>query len=144
MTFESSKQKLESNLQRRLSDRPKAQELMDRNILKEELRTLAPSLAGPAEELEKAHKMDVLSHMIENRPDKESLVQHNILKDYSGAPALASASEDLKKAVVSDMLAHKIEERPSVETLVKSHILKEGEVGARPMTEKAKGKKAAP
>ncbi|KAJ7497158.1 hypothetical protein FB451DRAFT_1010959, partial [Mycena latifolia] len=65
-----------------------------------------------------------LEERLANRPEKEALIQRNILKDDKGlAPALVAAKEQLQRAQLEDRLANAIAQRPAREELEKSGIL---------------------
>ncbi|KAJ8663192.1 hypothetical protein O0I10_001369 [Lichtheimia ornata] len=94
-----------------LTQRPDAQELVDKNILKDP--KVAPALQQQRDELSKARIQDTLRHKIDHRPTREELVEHHILEPAMG--------EDFQK--MQDSLKEKITERPDRETLVQQGIL---------------------
>ncbi|KAG0251591.1 hypothetical protein DFQ27_008650 [Actinomortierella ambigua] len=68
------------------------------------------------------HHID-LNKFLQSRPDPQTLVERNILKDPKIAPALQQQAEDLKRARLESTLAHKIENRPTAQDLIDHHIL---------------------
>ncbi|KAK0504914.1 hypothetical protein EDD18DRAFT_318550 [Armillaria luteobubalina] len=72
--------------------------------------------------------MQNLEKRLSERPDKNELVERNILKDDKGiAPALVAAKEKLQRSQLEDKLDHALQQRPKAEELVKGGIL----LGAR-------------
>ncbi|KAK0485651.1 hypothetical protein IW261DRAFT_737896 [Armillaria novae-zelandiae] len=73
--------------------------------------------------------MQNLEKRLSERPDKNELVERNILKDDKGiAPALVAAKEKLQRSQLEDKLDHALQQRPKAEELVKGGILLESEV----------------
>ncbi|KAI9314028.1 hypothetical protein BX666DRAFT_1969471 [Dichotomocladium elegans] len=101
----------ETKLDNFLSHRPDAQELVEKNILKDP--KVAPALQQHLEDLEKARLQDALRHKIEHRPTRDELVEQHILEPKN--------EEAFKKA--HDVLETKISERPNPETLLEQGIL---------------------
>ena len=75
--------------------------------------------------LEKAQLQDILRTKIEKRPNRELLVQKNILPDSApkAAPALQLKCNELKRARLADDLNEKLAKRPGPLELVESGIL---------------------
>ncbi|KAK0241936.1 hypothetical protein EDD85DRAFT_421163 [Armillaria nabsnona] len=72
--------------------------------------------------------MQNLEKRLSERPDKNELVERNILKDDKGiAPALVAAKEKLQRSQLEDKLDHALQQRPKAEELVKGGILFESE-----------------
>jgi hypothetical protein len=69
--------------------------------------------------------MTALEKRLYMRPDKQELVERNILKDESLAPSLVAAAEKLKRSQLEDKLGHSIQQRPRPEELIKEGILRE-------------------
>ncbi|PBK91330.1 hypothetical protein ARMGADRAFT_931824, partial [Armillaria gallica] len=68
--------------------------------------------------------MQNLEKRLSERPDKNELVERNILKDDKGiAPALVAAKEKLQRSQLEDKLDHALQQRPKAEELVKGGIL---------------------
>ncbi|KAI8993503.1 hypothetical protein BDB01DRAFT_847377 [Pilobolus umbonatus] len=65
-----------------------------------------------------------LEEQLAHRPDVQSLVDRNIIKDPKVAPALQQHLEELEKRKIEDNLRHKIDHRPSPAELVEHNILK--------------------
>ncbi|KJE93458.1 hypothetical protein CAOG_04246 [Capsaspora owczarzaki ATCC 30864] len=94
----------------------------------------AASLINSTEDAADLHSRDAtmastgitLDQKLASRPDKETLVERNILKDSHLAPALQAAEEELKKQRMEDKLNHMIEHRPPVHDLVEHNIIKDG------------------
>ncbi|PSS37877.1 hypothetical protein PHLCEN_2v345 [Hermanssonia centrifuga] len=72
-------------LEKRLTQRPEKQELMERNILKDD--KVAPSLQAARDQLKKSQLQDKLDQALLQRPKREELVEGGILKDET--PVLA-------------------------------------------------------
>lgn len=75
-------------------------------------------------ELERQRITDNLKKGLEKRPDKESLVERNILPDSTAAPALQEKQKELEKHMRADSLEKGLQNRPSPDELVKEGILK--------------------
>ncbi|KAG6810287.1 hypothetical protein H0H93_010232 [Arthromyces matolae] len=67
-----------SELERRLSARPDKQELIERNVLKDD-KGIAPSLIAAREKLERSQLEDKLDHALQQRPKAAELVKEGIL-----------------------------------------------------------------
>jgi len=65
-----------------------------------------------------------LEKRLSARPDKQELVNRNVLKDDKGvAPRLIAAKEQLERSQLEDKLDHALQQRPKAEKLVKEGIL---------------------
>jgi len=71
-----------------------------------------------------------LEKQLSARPEKNQLVDRNILKEDTVAPALQAVKEKLQRSQLEDKLDHALQQRPTAEELVKEGILKEDEVPA--------------
>jgi len=72
-----------------------------------------------------------LEKQLNERPDKNELIERNILKDDKGiAPALIAAREKLERSRLEDKLDHALQQRPKPEELVQQGILKDKETPA--------------
>jgi len=69
-----------------------------------------------------------LDKAIGHRPEKQELVEKNILKDDKVAPALQAAKEQLQRAQLEDKIDYGLQHRPKADDLVKKGILQEDEV----------------
>lgn len=65
----------------------------------------------------------MLKNKISSRPDRQLLIEHNILSDTTAAPAIQKTQRQLKRARLADDLNDKIAARPGVLELVASNIL---------------------
>ncbi|RKP21737.1 hypothetical protein ROZALSC1DRAFT_26880 [Rozella allomycis CSF55] len=92
-------------------------------------------------ELQRAKLGNSLEHFLEKRPEKDELVNANILKggiqlkakvEINVAPNLVAASLELERAKIEDVLAHKLEKRPEKDELVNLNILKGGVADTAP------------
>ncbi|GAA96103.1 uncharacterized protein L969DRAFT_17169 [Mixia osmundae IAM 14324] len=72
-----------------------------------------------------------LESLLKNRPQRDELVDKNILKDSRVAPALQAAEAELARAQAKDTLEAKLQARPMPEELVQEGIAQKGEVGPR-------------
>ena len=61
---------------------------------------------------------------LSNRPEKDELVQKNILPDSTAAPALQEKQKELSKHMRANSLEKSLQNRPKPEDLVKEGILK--------------------
>jgi len=72
-------------------------------------------------------KVDKLGKAISHRPEKQELVEKNILKDDTVAPALQAAREQLQRAQLEDKIDHGLQNRPKADDLIKKGILQADE-----------------
>jgi len=79
---EETRQKLE----KRLSERPDKNELVERNILKDD-KSVAPRLIAAREKLERSRLEDKLDHALQQRPKPDELVKSGILTEEEAPPA---------------------------------------------------------
>ena len=84
------KQKLGKNLESFLINRPKLDDLEQRNIVKET--KVAPTLVAKALELEKSQIKDKLEQKLERRLTKDELIKRKILTPEEEAAAAAAAA----------------------------------------------------
>jgi hypothetical protein len=84
------------------------------------------ALQQAAVELNRNKVTDSLKKGLEHRPDRESLVERNILPDSNAAPALQAHQRELEKHMRRDSLEKKLADRPKPEDLIREGIL-EGE-----------------
>jgi len=66
---------------------------------------------------------DDLEKKIEQRPAKDELIEHNIMKATTMDPSLQSAAIALEKHKLEENLAKKIQERPDPQELKEKNIL---------------------
>ena len=85
------------------------------------------ALQAKALELERQRATDNLKKGLENRPDRDTLVERNILPDSTVAPALQGHQKELEKHMRADNLEKGLQHRPSPDELVKKGILEAGE-----------------
>ena len=78
-------------------------------------------------ELERQRITDNLKKGLSSRPEKDDLVQKNILPDSTVAPALQEKQKELEKHMRANSLEKNLQNRPKPEELVKEGILKEDE-----------------
>eukprot|EP00127_Corallochytrium_limacisporum_P005971 Clim_evm48s215 gene=Clim_evmTU48s215 len=83
---------------------------------------LGSGCADPSIDKDTASK--ALQAKLENRPAKDVLLQHNVLKDASVSPALQERKIQLEKQQVKDLLNRAIVDRPGPMDLVKESIMK--------------------
>lgn len=111
----------EEFLSKRLANRPDAQDLKNRNILRDT--TAAPALQSAQQELERQKITDNLKKGLERRSDREILVERNILPDSSAAPALQAHQKELERHMRRDSLDKHLHNRPKPEDLIEKGIL---------------------
>jgi len=68
-----------------------------------------------------------LEKRLKERPDRDELVERNILKDSKVAPALAATKAKLQRSQLEDKLDSALAKRPPAEQLVQEGILQETE-----------------
>lgn len=61
---------------------------------------------------------------LSHRPEKESLVQRNILPESTAAPSIQGQQKELEKHMRADSLEKHLQARPDKEALLKGGILK--------------------
>ncbi|KAK3367458.1 hypothetical protein B0H63DRAFT_489214 [Podospora didyma] len=71
-----------------------------------------------------ARKNSLESHLM-HRPDRQELVEKNILPASTAAPGLLANQKELEKHMRADSLNEKISHRPPPETLLKEGVLHE-------------------
>jgi len=86
------------------------------------------ALQAKALELERQRATDNLKKGLSHRPDRDTLVERNILPDSSAAPALQGHQRELERHMRADSLEKGLQSRPDPETLVKKGILEEDEI----------------
>ncbi|CCM00405.1 uncharacterized protein FIBRA_02435 [Fibroporia radiculosa] len=67
--------------------------------------------------------VEKLERRLSLRPDKQDLVERNILKESNVAPSLQAAKDRLERSQLEDKLEHALQQRPKAEELVKDGIL---------------------
>lgn len=72
-------------------------------------------------------RADTLDKALQQRPEREALIDKNILPDSTAAPALQEKQKELEKHMRADSLDKALQSRPDREKLVEEGILKEGE-----------------
>ncbi|PSN70095.1 hypothetical protein BS50DRAFT_571404 [Corynespora cassiicola Philippines] len=85
------------------------------------------ALQAKALELERQRATDNLKKGLSHRPDRETLVERNILPDSSAAPSLQGHQKELERHMRADSLEKGLQSRPAPEELVKKGILDEDE-----------------
>ena len=68
-------------------------------------------------ELERQQASDNLKKGLEKRPEKEDLINRNILPESNVAPALIASQKSLEKHMRADSLEQKIQHRPKPEDI---------------------------
>lgn len=91
------------------------------------LLTVHRSLQAAQLELERQQASDSLKKGLERRPEKEDLINRNILPESNAAPALLASQKSLEKHMRADSLEQKIQHRPKPEELIKEGILEADE-----------------
>ncbi len=81
------------------------------------------ALQAKALELERQRATDNLKKGLEKRPEREDLVQRNILPQSTAAPALQGHQKELEKNMRANNLEKGLQGRPDPEELVKKGIL---------------------
>jgi len=86
-----------------------------------------PSTTSPSASIAQSAK-DGLAKALSQRPEREELVERNILPDSNVAPSLMAARKELERSKLEDTLESKLKSRPALEELVKEGILNKDEV----------------
>ncbi|KAK4153373.1 hypothetical protein C8A00DRAFT_15395 [Chaetomidium leptoderma] len=79
---------------------------------------ISPSRPNPA-------RKNSLEYHLSHRPDRQELVEKNILRSSTAAPGLQAHQKDLEKHMRADSLNEKISHRPSPEALIKEGVLRD-------------------
>jgi len=87
---------------------------------------LAPSLQGPARELESSLTKNQLEDLLRHQKDRQSLVNQGILEDTCVADSLLSSKKELERHMAGDKVEQGLRERHSKEELTHCGVLKEG------------------
>ena len=133
-----------NSLEKHLALRPEEQDLKNRHILLDT--TAAPALQARQAELERQRITDNLKKVLHytddmylrgvlgmveltvrqglsKRPEKDELVDRNILPDSTAAPALQEKQRELEKHMRANSLEKQLQSRPGKDELVKGGIL---------------------
>lgn len=81
------------------------------------------ALHAQQQELQRQRLTDSLNKAIASRPDKDELVERNILPESTAAPALQSHQRELAAAMRRDSIEKHLQTRPSPAELIKEGIL---------------------
>lgn len=68
---------------------------------------------------------EVLARRLKNRPDRDDLVDRNIIPAHAHSPAIFNKVTQLERKKTGDFLTKKIRARPSRQQLIQRHILSE-------------------
>lgn len=79
---------------------------------------ISPSRPNPA-------RKNSLEHHLAHRPDRQELINKNILPASTAAPAIQAQQKELEKHMRADSLNEKIAHRPAPETVLEKHIIHE-------------------
>ena len=67
---------------------------------------------------------DIFVQGLAKRPDRDTLVERNILPDSTAAPGIGGQQEEREKSMRADQLEQALKHRPEKDELVKEGILK--------------------
>jgi len=81
------------------------------------------ALQAQQQELQRHKLTDSLNKAIASRPEKDELVERNILPDSTAAPALQNHQRELAAAMRRDSIEKHLQTRPSPAELIKEGIL---------------------
>jgi len=70
---------------------------------------------------------EALEKKLAQRPDKQELIDYNILPASNVAPALQAAQKELERSRLEDTLDAKLKSRPPADQLIKEGILQKDE-----------------
>ncbi|KAL2134315.1 hypothetical protein VTI74DRAFT_512 [Chaetomium olivicolor] len=79
---------------------------------------ISPSLPNPA-------RRNSLEYHLSHRPDRQELVEKNILPASTADPRIQAQQKELEKHMRRDSLNEKLAHRPSPEALIKEGVLHE-------------------
>ncbi|KAL2262246.1 hypothetical protein VTK26DRAFT_2038 [Humicola hyalothermophila] len=79
---------------------------------------ISPNRPNPA-------RKNSLEHHLAHRPDRQELVDRNILPASTAAPGLLAHQKELERHMRADSLNEKLAHRPSPEALIKEGVLHE-------------------
>lgn len=128
-----------NSLEKAIQNRPEAHELREKHILlntnaapyeltclykhEEYLLIQSRALQAQQQELQRHKLTDSLNKAIASRPEKDELVERNILPDSTAAPALQNHQRELAAAMRRDSIEKHLQTRPSPADLIKEGIL---------------------
>ncbi|CAH8631415.1 unnamed protein product [Heterobilharzia americana] len=108
-------------LEKRLRSRRPVKELVNQGIL------LNPAISNPDKvlQLQRAKTSDLLKRKIEQRPDRQYLISHHILRDDKPgtSPFILEQCHNLEKSQLKETLATKLISRPGSLELVEKGVL---------------------
>lgn len=81
------------------------------------------ALHAQQQELQRHQITDSLNKAIASRPEKEELIERNILPDSTAAPALQSHQRELAAAMRRDSIEKHLQTRPTPAELIEEGIL---------------------
>jgi hypothetical protein len=90
---------------------------------REQLLTNFRALHAQQQELQRHKLTDSLNKAIASRPEKDELVERNILPDSTAAPSLQNHQRELAAAMRRDSIERHLQTRPSPAELIKEGIL---------------------
>jgi len=113
------------NLEQLLNHRSSANELSERNIIKDA--HVSPALQATSESIRRKKLSEHLQHKLEHRRSKDDLISVNIIKPEmkhsSNAFSLQPAQTSLRFHKTQIELNHKLVERPTYSTLLTSNVI---------------------
>jgi len=95
---------------------------MQANIIPEE-GNLAPTLAATAKALKKENLMNFLDRHLEDRPQKEELIQKHVMRDSNLSPSVQAIQDTLELEHKKNELSKNLEHRPEKEALLERGVL---------------------
>lgn len=110
-----------TELDRKIEDRPRINDLVDHNILIDA--SAAPNLQATMQVLKRQQLNQKLDVKLELRPSAGFLVNQNIMKDEAIAPSLQNAASSLDRKLTEHVLEHKLENRKGETILLDTHVL---------------------
>jgi len=83
--------------------------------------------------LKKEKKAQALERGLENRPDRDELIERNVMKEATVAPNLQAAKDRLEKEQIANNLKEGLKKRKRKEELVEAGVMRSGtaEVGVQ-------------
>ena len=81
------------------------------------------ALQQAAHDLERQRTADSLNHALAARPERDMLVDRNILSGSSAAPAVQEKQRELERHRRADSLSQKLKDRPDVQELIRAGVM---------------------
>lgn len=111
-----------NTLEHALAKRPEPKDLLDRGILHAPP-GVAASVQQRQHDLERSMTKDSLKTHLEKRPEREELVQRNIISGSHASAPIQAHQKELERSMLEDSLREKLTARPPLEKVIEKGIL---------------------